>query len=137
VVEKLVEAVSVPLDRDLHVVIEQDCLLDLDVNRIVQVLANLVENSVRHGAGRITLRSFGDGPSCVFHVSDQGGGVSADFEEEMFLPFSHRGDRSDSTGLGLAIARAIVEAHDGSLVYLAARDGESHQFVVTLPRRRG
>jgi signal transduction histidine kinase len=98
------------------------------------VLSNLLVNAIRHGQGAVTLRGFGEGDRYVFHISDDGGGVADEYAEQMFLPFSRRSDRSDSTGLGLAIARAIVEAHGGSLVYLPASETVPHQFVVALPR---
>jgi signal transduction histidine kinase len=98
------------------------------------VLSNLLVNAVRHGQGAVTLRGFSDGPRYLFHISDEGPGIEPEYAEEIFLPFSRRSDRTDSTGLGLAIARAIVEAHGGTLVYLPAGEGERHQFVVTLPK---
>jgi signal transduction histidine kinase len=50
---------------------------------------------------------------------------------------SARSGRNDSSGLGLAISRAIVDAHGGSLEYREAGRGESHQFVVELPAAEG
>jgi K+-sensing histidine kinase KdpD len=120
--------------RALDVRVEDDCELEVDPHRIAQVLSNLLVNAVRHGQGTVTMHGFADGARYVFHISDEGQGVDAEYAEEIFLPFARRSDRSDSTGLGLPIARAIVEAHGGSLVYLPARGGERHQFVVSLPR---
>jgi two-component system phosphate regulon sensor histidine kinase PhoR len=122
--------------RSLDVRIEDDRELDVDPHRLSQVLSNLLVNAVRHGQGAVTLRGFSDGPRYVFHISDEGQGIEPEYAEEIFLPFSRRSDRADSTGLGLAIARAIVEAHGGTLVYLSAGEGERHQFVVTLPTDR-
>ena len=59
---------------------------------------------------------------------------AAALREEMFEPFSHRTDRGDSSGLGLSIARATVEAHVCSLEYHEGRGGEQHRFVVSLPQ---
>jgi signal transduction histidine kinase len=120
--------------RRLDVRIEDDCELQVDPSRLAQVLSNLLVNAVRHGQGAVLLRGFSSGPHYVFHISDEGRGVEPEYAEEIFLPFSRRSDRSDSTGLGLAIARAIVEAHGGTLVYLPAGEDARHQFVVTLPK---
>jgi K+-sensing histidine kinase KdpD len=120
--------------RSLDVRIEDDCELEVDPHRLAQVLSNLLVNAVRHGRGAVTMRGLSDGPRYLFHISDEGHGIEPEYAEEIFLPFSRRSDRADSTGLGLAIARAIVEAHGGTLVYLPAGEAERHQFVVTLPK---
>jgi signal transduction histidine kinase len=119
--------------RRLDTVIDDDATLEVDRHRMVQVLSNLIVNAVRHGRGTVTLRGRVAGEHYVFEISDEGEGVAAEYAEEMFLPFSHRSERTDSSGLGLPIARAIVEAHGGTLVYRAGGGGERHSFVVTLP----
>ena len=83
-----------------------------------QVCSKLLVQRGPPRPGTATLRGFADGPRYVFHISDEGQGVEPEYAEEIFLPFSRRSERTDSTGLGLAIARAIVEAHGGTLVYL-------------------
>jgi signal transduction histidine kinase len=83
--------------------------------RVEQALLNLVENALRHGDGwaRVDVRAAGD--DVEFHVLDEGPGFPAGFAEAAFDRFS-RGARSRSAGgagLGLAIVRAIAEAHGG------------------------
>ena len=107
--------------------------LDVDPHRMLQVLANLLQNAVRHGAGDLHLSCFREDGSVVIHVGDEGGGIERGFEDLVFLPFAHRSDRADSTGLGLSIARAIVEAHGGQLLYLPPTASQRHQFVIVLP----
>jgi K+-sensing histidine kinase KdpD len=131
-VASALQGIVVPEDREVAVRIEEDAVLNVDPARMSQVLSNLVMNAVRHGAGEISVRCSVEEGDAVVLVSDEGGGVRDDFAEEMFEVFSHDGGRSDSTGLGLPIARAIVEAHGGSLDYVSPADG-AHQFVVTLP----
>jgi two-component system sensor histidine kinase KdpD len=67
-------------------------------------------------------------------VIDQGPGVAAEDSERIFEAFS-RGRGSDSSGIGLAICRAIVEAHGGA-ISVAQANGGGAQFVFTLPARR-
>ena len=132
VVARALHGVDVPEGREVVLRIEDDVEVDVDPLRMSQVLGNLLLNAVRHGDGEISVRCLVDGDNAVFHVSDEGGGVRPEFAAEMFEPFVHNG-LPDSSGLGLAIARAIVESHGGTLVYLAPDDEQPHQFVVTLP----
>lgn len=94
-----------------------------DEGRLLQVLENLVANALRHtpSGGHITLQVMeeADPPGLVFKVKDTGEGIPA---EELPLIFErfHRVDKSrhadsNQSGLGLAIARAIVEAHGGRI----------------------
>jgi len=97
--------------------------LNGDEGRLMQVLENLVANAIRHtpAGGQITLSasSTTDGKSLVIKVADNGEGIP---EGELPLIFErfHRVDKSrhadsNQSGLGLAIARAIVEAHGGKI----------------------
>jgi K+-sensing histidine kinase KdpD len=129
------DGIMIPEGRNLNLVVDDDCDLRVDSTRLLQVMSNLIQNAVRHGSGDIFVRCRTEGSEAVIEVSDEGPGVPAEYRDEMFEPFSHRTDRSDSSGLGLSIARAIVEAHGGTLVYLPPLEGQRHQFVVTLPQR--
>jgi two-component system, OmpR family, sensor kinase len=84
-----------------------------DPLRLRQALGNLVDNSLRHGAGTIVLRAPEAG---VLEVSDAGDGFDPEVAPRAFERFT-RGDRARTrggTGLGLAIVRAIAEAHGGT-----------------------
>lgn len=90
--------------------------VDADRLRIEQALSNVVDNSLRHGGGRVRLWSREDASRMEIHVSDESGGFPPDFIEHAFERFSRadasRGPRG--TGLGLAIVAAIARAHGGS-----------------------
>ena len=123
----------VPADRNIVLEIQDICAVEADPDRVFQVLANLVVNAVRHGAGTISVTVRRDGACGVLEVSDEGGGVPTNRLEELFKPFSHWGGHSDSSGLGLAIARGIIESHGGSLHYRQHTDVRQHAFEVRLP----
>jgi signal transduction histidine kinase len=108
----------------------------LDPERMEQVLGNLVSNALRYTpeSGEIRLTaSRGDGPLTLV-VRDTGSGIPADVLPHIFER-SYRGDSSrsgDESGLGLAIARSIVELHGGS-IQVASEPGQGSVFSITLP----
>ena len=90
-------------------------VLHADRARLQQALGNLVDNALRHGAGRIVLDVTAVGGRTVLSVSDEGPGFPPGFEGRAFERFS-RGDEARSpgaAGLGLAIVDAIARAHGG------------------------
>lgn len=105
----------------------------VDPDRLEQVLANLVENAVRHGDGAVTLQlgPDADGDGVVVTVEDSGDGIP---EEHMGLVFTKfwRGARRGGTGLGLYVVRGLVEAHDGRISVGRSPSGGA-RFRFTLP----
>jgi signal transduction histidine kinase len=115
--------------------------LEADPTRLAQVIGNLVSNAARYTppGGRITLRGAREGGMVVLRVSDTGIGITPEMLSRIFEPFT-QGDRSPGRaegglGVGLSLARMLVELHGGTLS--AASDGVGHgsEFVVRLPAR--
>jgi two-component system OmpR family sensor kinase len=112
-----------------------------DRQRLHQVLANLLSNARVHtpaGTRVTTTLAMGNDGSTTLTVADSGPGIPPDLLPEIFERFA-RGDESrsraaGSTGLGLAIAQAVVHAHGGRIAVDSGRDGSA--FTVTLPARR-
>jgi two-component system sensor histidine kinase KdpD len=111
-------------------------LADGDYTQLDQVVTNLLENAARHApprsAVRIEARAVGD--FVEVRVSDEGAGVAGYERERIFEPFSH-GEGSTLSGIGLAICKAIVEAHGGA-IKLEATPGGGATFAFTVPVRR-
>ena len=110
-----------------------------DPDMLTQILFNLIANSVQHNEGDvvITLGWGVDDDRVRLRVADNGKGISPEDLPHIFEPF-YRGDRSRSrrqggTGLGLALTRAMVEAHGGH-IDVRSRVGEGTTFTITLPR---
>jgi len=110
-------------------------LVDGDYTQLDQVLTNLLENAARHApAGstvRVTARTVG--PMVELRVADEGIGVAEYERGRIFEPF-RRGEGSGSSGIGLAICKAVAEAHGGS-VAVERTPGGGATFVVVLPVR--
>jgi signal transduction histidine kinase len=125
-------------DRTIRLEAEGDCRGDWDPDRLSQVLGNLVDNAVRHGAAGhpVVLRLEGGEGDVVLEVENSGDPIPSDEIGAIFEPFHRaKGARSpDGLGLGLAIVREIVEAHGGEVsVRSSAEEGTT--FTVRLPRR--
>ncbi len=104
----------------------------LDPDKIEQVLGNLVENALRHGAGavRLTIVAHPDGAEVL--VDDEGEGVDPAVAPRIFSKF-YRGKASrGGTGLGLYIVRGMVEAHGGT-VAVESGPGGGARFRFRLP----
>jgi K+-sensing histidine kinase KdpD len=105
-----------------------------DFTQLSQVLTNLLENAARHAPEHSTIRIGGrerDGFVEVW-VDDEGRGVLPYERQRIFEPF-RRGEGSSSSGIGLAICKAIVEAHGGRIAVHGAPAGGA-RFTFTLPK---
>jgi two-component system, OmpR family, sensor kinase len=124
------------LDAGRSIAIESlDLELRCDPIRIGQALGNLIDNSLRYGAGDITLTARKRVSVIELHVRDDGGGFPAAFLPRAFERFS-RADHSRSgpgSGLGLAIVQAIARAHGGD-ANVANRAGGGSDVWLALPR---
>ncbi len=101
-----------------------------DPDKLDQVVGNLVENALRHGAGRVTVSVAREGDGVEVVVSDEGQGIPDETAARVFTRF-WRGNRRTGTGLGLYIVKGLVEAHGGSVeVRRAPSGGAAFRFVL-------
>ncbi len=127
---------GVELEQDLPA---STPVIDVDRERLAEVLANLLANALRHTppGGQVRLHGAEAGQLAEIAVIDSGEGIAPEHLERVFERFFRadpaRSRASGGTGIGLAIVRAIVEAHDGTVV--ATSDGLGHgaTFTVRLP----
>src|SRR5262249_30358586 len=111
-----------------------------DPGRLQQVFWNLIKNAVKFTPpeGRIMLRSSNreGGRGLTMEVSDTGAGIEPDFLRRVFNPFE-QADRSGSghhggLGLGLTIARSLVDLHGGTLTAASEGPGQGARFTLEL-----
>lgn len=111
----------------------------VDPERIGQVLGNLLDNALRHtpSGGRVTLTCRDRGPDVEISVTDTGDGIAPEHLDHVFERF-YRTDTARSrdrggSGIGLSIARAIVDAHGGTISGTSNGPGTGSRFTLTLP----
>jgi signal transduction histidine kinase len=110
-------------------------LVCADRTRLLQVLANLIANAAKFTprGGRIRVAADRHGEAVRVSVSDSGPGIAADDLPHVFEPFwQAQSTASLGCGLGLKIARAIVEAHGGAM-WAESAPGEGATFSFTMP----
>ena len=113
--------------------------VEVDVDRLGEVFANLLENALRHtpAGGKVSLEVARNGHDALLSVADTGEGLAAEDLDRIFERF-YRVDRARSrdlggSGIGLAIARALVEAQGGRLTADSAGLGRGARFSLRLP----
>ena len=100
------------------------------------MLFNLIQNAIRHtpADGSVVVRAAPADGAVEIEVADTGAGIAADERDRVFEPFFRGGAdaarSSDGAGLGLAISRAIVEAHGGRIWLADAPAGTAVRFSI-------
>jgi signal transduction histidine kinase len=128
-------------DVALSLEIEGPLPLEADAARLAQVLDNLLSNAIKYtpGGGAVVLSARGVDGQRRIEVADNGIGVPQEELGQLFSRFYRASTATrraiPGTGLGLVIARAIVEGHGGT-ISLESREGEGTKVMVTLPLRQ-
>lgn len=113
-------------------------IINGDRTVLQQALMNLLSNALKHGpaGGKITVDAQTDGPWVRFSVKDEGPGIAPEYHQRvwgMFQTLSAR-DEKESTGIGLAVVRKVVQAQGGR-AWLESSPGHGAAFYFTWPRR--
>ena len=133
IVRGLAESKAVRLDVQSP---DPPVLLYVDERRIAQVACNLLSNALKFTphAGRVVFRAQRQGDEAVFSVTDQGPGIPSQYSERIFEQFFRVPSDQEGTGLGLALARQLVELHGGR-VWLDNGQAGGCCFSFALPLR--
>ncbi len=128
-----------PLELELDLP-ENPIHLEADAERLVQILDNLLRNSITYteAGGRIELRARCDAERARVTVRDTGIGIAADEAEALFEPYyqTGRGRHSSGLGLGLTLVKRLVEMHGGTISAHSEGRGAGAEFVLSLPLSR-
>jgi signal transduction histidine kinase len=127
-------AVFTSADRTLRFVDESETPVLVTPGSLSQVLATLIENSLKYGAGETTVstRSASGGSGLFIDVAEEGEGVDDELAPEIFTKHISGGS---GTGLGLALARELVQADGGRLELAQRRPPVFRIFVHAVPRQ--
>jgi signal transduction histidine kinase len=130
-------------DRHLHFELSFEASrhqLLLDAPRLQQVFWNIFRNAYKATAenGTISVRSYNANPNTItIEIRDSGVGIEAQFLEKIFEAFEQIDARHEGLGLGLAISKAVVEMHGGSIRAHSDGLGKGATFVIELPTGNG
>ncbi|MGO1504893.1 MAG: sensor histidine kinase, partial [Brachybacterium sp.] len=118
--------------RELRVQVPRSAAVWGSTGPLTQVIATLVENALAHGAGRTTLKVRRNDHSTVVEVSDEGGGIDPELGSSIFER-AVSGPSSSGTGVGLALARTLVEDDGGRLELLTENPTTFGVFLISAP----
>jgi PAS domain S-box-containing protein len=109
-----------------------------DRQRLIEVLQNLIDNAVKYMGDQpdplIEIGQYGEeGDQLVFFVKDNGMGISPQYHERVFGLFNKLDPKSEGTGVGLALAKRIIEVHGGR-IWVESEVGKGSTFFFTLAR---
>jgi signal transduction histidine kinase len=131
------------LDEDHTLAIElpdETVPMDVDVDRLEQVLTNLLSNAVKYSpsGGTVRISLIGGAGGALIQVSDAGIGLPTESLEAIFQPFGRASNATRRSlpgmGLGLYICRTLIERHGGRIWALSGGEGRGTTFGVWLPR---
>lgn len=119
--------------RITAVVPAESTIVSADRDRVLQVLSNLIGNALKHARGApIDVVVERSGNQAVIAVRDKGPGIADSELPHVFDRYWHGRTKKGGAGLGLAIAKGIVDAHGGK-INVASKPGEGAVFSFTLP----
>jgi signal transduction histidine kinase len=116
-----------------------DLWIDADPARVSQVISNLLTNAAKYtpSGGTIKLSVTADGSEAVIAVSDNGIGIPAEMQSDVFRLFAQVGDHRERSqgglGIGLALVKQLVELHGGSVSASSAGTDRGSVFTVQIP----
>ncbi|MBC8536695.1 sensor histidine kinase [Feifania hominis] len=124
--------------RDIRVEsrVEPGLTVQADWPLLERAVMNLVSNAVKFCRGSIRLTAFGGEDEVFLEVADDGEGMDEATRRSLFVPYAHGEDRSDArtgSGLGLFIAKSVVEQHRGR-IEVESSPGGGTRFVIALRR---
>ena len=130
---------NAPFFQDESVNVEMNSnnvFLQGDASKLLRVLQNLVANAIdaihqTEKSGTIAITTIDKGQTIYLSVSDNGPGIPAEIQSRFFEPFVTFG-KTEGTGLGTAIVRSIVDAHQGSIIFSTSTAGTT--LTIQLPK---
>jgi signal transduction histidine kinase len=119
-------------DIELHVDLSEPFFTNVDSERVLQALINIVSNAIRHASSKVLIHTLSDNGWLTITVEDDGEGISEELLPQLFERFIK--GKEGETGLGLAISRAIIERSGGTITARNRSENTGAVFEILLPR---
>lgn len=116
-------------------------LLNLDIDKLRQVVMNFIDNSIYYSRPKstIAIKLYVEHDEAILEIHDHGIGVPKDQQKQLFTKFfraeNARRQRPDGTGVGLFLARKVVTAHGGQIIF-SSHEGKGSMFGFRLPIKK-
>ncbi len=142
VLEYTIRVLKIPIEENnAQIVVGPLPVVNADEMQMILLMQNLVGNAIKfHGSERPVVQITAEpGPrDWVFTVKDNGIGLNTEYSDKIFQMFQrlHTKDRYPGTGIGLAIAKKIVERHGGR-IWVESEEGKGATFHFTIPKEEG
>jgi len=133
------EAVAAVGGGAIQTEVEAEARVWADPDRVRQVLVNLIINAIRYGGSEILVTAARRGQVVAFAVHDDGHGVPAKFQSDMWERFERGAHKHDTgvpgSGIGLSVAKDLVTAHGGTIGYRTSEllGGACFEFTIPVP----
>ena len=130
--ESAARAQNIALDSNIE---SEPMMVNGDPTRLLQILWNLLSNAIEFTPpeGRVALHVRSTGKEVEIRVVDSGQGIPSEFLPHVFEPFAQETGGLKGLGLGLAIVRQLVAAHEGHISVTSPGVGQGTTFTVLLP----
>lgn len=120
-------------DIELSIILpDEDLLLCIDLEAFNKIVSNLLSNALKYAASKVEMKLLVTDNRLQIRISDDGKGISKVEKRKVFDLFYQSDDSEMGTGIGLALAKALTEKHDGTLKYENNELGGSI-FVISIP----
>ena len=110
---------------------ENGCII-MSKDYLETIFANLFENSLQHGASKVSISAMEKESMLWVRVQDNGHGVSAKNRDKIFMPFFTTRRDQGGTGIGLGIIKSLLQAHQGNIKLLNSDEGACFELVLPL-----
>lgn len=141
---KIMADLASQIDAEISVVTDGDYTVMVDEDEFIQVMVNLIRNSLHSirsrkqddskCVGRVTLRVREDGNNALVDIEDNGQGILKENHGKLFESQFSTKPNHEGTGLGLGISRRLIRAFGGDLFLRSSNTNEGTTFVIQLPR---
>ena len=109
---------------------DEEIYINGDYNRLSQVITNMIKNSYEADCSKVIINSYINNNKVIVDIIDNGTGIDSNIMDKIYEPFYTT--KKDGTGLGVALSKEIIEAHDGTLNYYSNIKGTTARIMLPI-----